>query len=127
MIPRERLTGQNRGGGGEDKIAFFSTPLPVAPPRPLPPLVYSIAFMIMMAAAINVPLGSAFDKKTAALQASLQAELSYPSLEQPSPVIILDRATLKVLIIITLDEKCSVASFGKTHSLVSKVNIIKGK
>ena len=61
MIPRERLTGQNRGGGGEDKIAFFSTPLPVAPP--LPPLVYSIAFMIMMAAAINVPLGRAFDTK----------------------------------------------------------------
>ena len=64
MIPRERLTGQNRGGGGEDKIAFFSTPLPVAsPPPPLPPLVYSIAFMIMMAAAINVPLGRAFDTK----------------------------------------------------------------
>ena len=64
MIPRERLTGQNRGGGGEDKIAFFSTLLPLAPPPPpLPPLVYSIAFMIMMAAAINVPLGSAFDKK----------------------------------------------------------------
>ena len=126
MIPRERLTGQNRGGGGEDKIAFFSTPLPVAPPPPSSLSLFN-CFHDHDGGRDQCTSGSRFRYKTAAQQASLQAELSYPSLEQPSSVIILDSATLKALIIIILDEKCSVASFGKTHSLVSKINIIKGK